>query len=67
MHSLDNTADLLAYTKEKIVAPAKMLKQQNRARAKLLGRGDSNGEFDYQVRKMLFHIKKESQIGGQIC
>lgn len=62
MRSLDDTADLLAYTKEKIVAPAKMLKQQNRARAKLLGRGDSNSEFDYQVRKMLFHIKKNPKL-----
>lgn len=62
MHSLDNTADLLAYTKEKIVAPARMLKQQNRTRAKLLGRSDSNGEFDYQVRKMLFHIKKNPKL-----
>lgn len=57
-----NTADLLAYTKEKIVAPARMLKQQNRTRAKLLGRSDSNGEFDYQVRKMLFHIKKNPKL-----
>lgn len=62
MYSLDDTADLLAYTKEKIVAPAKMLKQQNRTRAKLFGRSDSHSEFDYQVQKMLFHIKKNPKL-----
>lgn len=62
MHNLNDTVDLLAYTKEKIVAPAKMLKQQNRARAKLRGRSDSYSEFDYQVQKMLFHIKKNPKL-----
>lgn len=65
MFSLDDTADLLRYTKEKIVAPAKMLKQQNRARAKLLGRSDSYSEFDYQVQKMLFHIKKNPKLADK--
>ena len=65
MFSLDDTADLLRYTKEKIVAPAKMLKQQNRARTKLLGRSDSYSEFDYQVQKMLFHIKKNPKLADK--
>jgi len=65
MFSLDDTADLLRYTKEKIVAPAKMLKQQNRARAELLGRSDNCSEFDYQVQKMLFHIKKNPKLADK--
>lgn len=65
MFSLDDTANLLRYTKEKIVAPAKMLKQQNRARAKLLGRSDNCSEFDYQVQKMLFHIKKNPKLADK--
>lgn len=65
MYSLDNTADLLAYVKEKIVAPAKMLKQQNRARAELLGRSDSSSEFNYQVQKMLFHIKSNPKLADK--
>lgn len=62
MRNLDDSTDLLVYTKEKIVAPAKVLMQQNRTRAKLLGRGDRYSEFDYQVQKMLFHIKKNPKL-----
>lgn len=65
MHNLDNAVDLLDYTKEKIIAPAKMLKQQNSARIKLASLGGSSNTFEYDVRKMLYHIRKNPKLVGK--
>jgi len=62
MNNLDNAVDLLDYTKEKIIAPAKMLKQQNSARIKLASLGGSSNTFEYNVRKMLYHIRKNPKL-----
>lgn len=53
---------LVDAVKEKIIAPAKERIQQNRAKIKLVSFTEGNDSFEYEVRKMLFHIRTNPKL-----
>lgn len=59
---MDDTASVLEAVREKIVAPAKELRRSNRARVSLVSARDGSGEFEYEVRKMLYHVKSNPKL-----
>ncbi len=61
LSDMRDTSGLLEVVRKEIIAPAKTRKQQNSARAKLVNRSAGN-DFDYQVQKMMFHIRTNPKL-----
>lgn len=65
MTSLDDAGSLLQIVRSEIIAPAKVKLEANRAKAKLVLASGENGDFSYQVRKMMFHIKSNPKLADK--
>ncbi len=61
LSDMRDTSGLLEVVRKEIVAPAKTRRQQNSASVKLVDRSVGN-DFDYQVRKMMFHIRTNPKL-----
>ena len=59
---MDNAADLLEIVQTEIVAPAREKMRSNSARIKLSSLGKNSSEFEYEVRKMMYHIKSNPKL-----
>ncbi len=62
LSNMDDTEALLAIIRKEIVAPAKEKMRENSSRVKLATMGKENSEFDYQVRKMMYHIRTNPKL-----
>lgn len=61
MNGPDATS-ILKIVRDEIIAPAKEKRRVNRARAILVQAGGSENTFEYEVRKLLFHIKSNPKL-----
>ncbi len=64
LSSMDGTEALLPIIRTEIIAPAKLLQQQNSALIKLSDRSE-NSDFEYQVRKMMYHIRINPKLADK--
>lgn len=62
LSNMDDTEALLAIICKEIIAPAKEKMRENSSRVKLATMGKENSEFDYQVRKMMYHIRTNPKL-----
>lgn len=62
LSSMNDTGAILEIVQGEIVAPAKEKLRSNSARIKLASLGGSADSFEYEVRKMLFHIKRNPKL-----
>lgn len=60
--NMDDTEAILEIVQGEIIAPAKEKARSNRARIKMSSLAENSGSFEYEVRKMLFHIKKNPKL-----
>lgn len=60
--NMDNAEAILEIIQREIVAPAKEKSQSNRTRIKMSSMGENSSSFEYEVRKRLFHIKKNPKL-----
>lgn len=65
MTSLDVADSLLQIVRSEIIAPAKAKLEANRAKVKLALVSGESGDFSYQVRKMMFHIKSNPKLADK--
>lgn len=59
---MTNTAELLDIVRKEIVAPAKEQMRNNGARVKLASMAGGGNAFEYEIRKMMFHIKTNPKL-----
>lgn len=64
LSSMNSMEALLPIVRTEIIAPAKLLQQQNRALIKLSGHSE-NSDFEYQVRKMIYHIRTNPKLADK--
>ena len=62
LSNMDDTEALLSIIRKEIIAPAKEKMRENSSRVKLATMGKENSEFDYQVRKMMYHIRTNPKL-----
>ncbi len=59
---MNDAASILEVVRSEIVRPAKETRRANRARAILAQSGGSEDTFEYEVRKLLYHIKSNPKL-----
>lgn len=59
---MNNAAELLEIVRKEVVAPARERMRSNSARVKLASMGGSDNAFEYEVRKLMFHIKSNPKL-----
>lgn len=64
--SMNSMEALLPIIRTEVIAPAKLLQQQNSALIKLSDRSE-NRDFEYQVRKMMYHIRTNPKLADKFA
>ena len=64
--SMNSMETLLPIIHTEIIVPAKLLQQQNSALIKLSDRSE-NCDFEYQVRKMMYHIRTNPKLADKFA
>lgn len=59
---MNDTKAILEIVRGEIIAPAKEIRRANHARAILAQAGGSEDTFEYEVRKLLYHIKSNPKL-----
>lgn len=64
LSSMNSMEALLPIIRTEVIAPAKLLQQQNSSLIKLSARSENNN-FEYQVRKMMYHIRTNPKLADK--
>lgn len=64
LSSMNSVEALLPIIRTEIITPAKLLQQQNSSLIKLSTRSE-NSNFEYQVRKMMYHIRTNPKLADK--
>lgn len=62
LSNMDDSGDLVELVRNEIVLPAKEKFKENKARVKLASFGAASDKFEYEVRKMMYHIKSNPNL-----
>jgi len=62
LSDMADTGELLGIIQREIVAPAKEKLRNSNTRINLMARRETHDEFEYEVRKLLYHIKANPKL-----